>query len=138
MQYNLTVQKQFGANVVSAGYVGEVGRHLQYAPNINVAAPSAGTPLPLVYSGVFPNVSNINYSTASGASEYNSAQFSFERRYAKGLTVNVNYTFARNLTNITDGGATVTAAAGSILPYNRRLRLGQLGHRHQEPRFVPV
>ena len=55
---------------------------------------------------------------ASGASEYNSAQFTFERRYWKGLTVNVNYTFARNLTNITDGGATVTAGAGSILPYN--------------------
>jgi hypothetical protein len=119
IQYNLTVQKQFGANVVSAGYVGEVGRHLQWAPNINVPAPSTGALRPLVYSGVFPNVTNINYSTASGSSEYNSAQFSFERRYAKGLTVNVNYTFARNLTNITDGGATVTAAAGSILPYNR-------------------
>jgi len=119
MQYNLTVQQQFGANVVSVGYVGELGRHLQWAPNINVPAPSTGALLPLVYSGVFPNVANINYSTASGASEYNSAQVSFERRYAKGLTGNVNYTFARNLTNITDGGATVTAAAGSILPYDR-------------------
>jgi len=119
MQYNLTVQKQFGSNVLSVGYVGEVGRHLQWAPNINVAAPSAGTRLPLVYSGVFPNVTNINYSAASGATEYNSAQVSFERRYSKGLTVNVNYTFARNMANITDGGATVTAAAGSILPYNR-------------------
>ena len=119
MQYNLTVQKQFGANVLSVGYVGEVGRHLQWAPNINIPAPSTGALNPLVYSGVFPKVTNINYSTASGASEYNSAQFSFERRYSKGLTVNVNYTFARNLTNITDGGATVTAAAGNILPYNR-------------------
>jgi outer membrane receptor protein involved in Fe transport len=119
MQYNLTVQKQLGSNVVSVGYVGELGRHLQWAPNINVPAPSAGARNPLVYAGVFPNVTNINYSTASGASEYNSAQVTFERRYSKGLTVNVNYTFARNLTNITDGGATVTAAAGSIEPYNR-------------------
>ena len=133
IQYNLTVQKQFGANVLSAGYVGEVGRHLQWAPNINVAAPSTGAPNPLVYSGVFPNVSNINYSTASGASEYNSAQFSFERRYSKGLTVNVNYTFARNLTNITDGGATTTAAAGSILPYNRGYDWGNsdIGIKHR-------
>jgi len=119
MQYNVTVQKQFGANVVSVGYVGELARHLQWAPNINVPAPSTGALNPLVYSGVFPNVTNINFSTADGASEYNSAQFTFERRYSKGLTVNINYTFARNLTNITDGGATVTAAAGSILPYNR-------------------
>jgi hypothetical protein len=87
----------------------------------------------LVYSGVFPNVSNINFSTATGASEYNSAQISFERRYAKGLTVNVNYVFARNLTSITDGGATVTAAAGSILPYNRSYDCGNsdIGIKHR-------
>ncbi len=64
-------------------------------------------------------MSAINYYTATGASEYNSAQFSFERRYAKGLTVNANYTFARNLTNISDGGTTGAATVGAILPYNR-------------------
>ncbi len=55
MQYNLTVQKQFGANVFSVGYVGEVGRHLQYAPNINIPAPSPNgltTTIRCVYSGV--------------------------------------------------------------------------------------
>ena len=122
MQYNLTVQKQFGSNVVSAGYVGQVGRHLQYAPNINIPAAISNVPkvyAPLVYSGVLPNVTTINYYTATGASEYNAAQFSFERRYSKGLTVNVNYTFARNLTNISDGGTTGAATVGAILPYNR-------------------
>jgi hypothetical protein len=133
MQYNLTVQKQFGSNVLSVGYVGELGRHLQWAPNINVPAPSPGALKPLVYSGVFPNVANINYSTASGATEYNSAQVSFERRYSKGLTVNVNYVFARNMANITDGGATVTAGAGSILPYDRSYDWGNsdLGIKHR-------
>jgi Carboxypeptidase regulatory-like domain len=122
MQWNLTVQKQFGANVVSAGYVGQIARHLQYAPNINVPAPSQNglkNYLPRVYSGVMPNLASINYYTATGASEYNAAQFSFERRYAKGLTANVNYTFARNLTNISDGGTTGAATVGSILPYDR-------------------
>ena len=121
MQYNLTVQKQFGSNVVSAGYVGQVGRHLQYAPNVNIptSTPVLGKYNPLVYSGVLPNVTTINYYTATGASEYNAAQFSFERRYSKGLTVNVNYTFARNLTNISDGGTTGSASVGSILPYSR-------------------
>jgi len=122
MQYNLTVQKQFGSNVVSAGYVGQVGRHLQYAPNLNIPAAISSTPkvyAPLVYSGVLPNVTTINYYTATGASEYNAAQFSFERRYSKGLTVNANYTFARNLTNISDGGTTGAATVGAILPYNR-------------------
>jgi hypothetical protein len=119
IQYNLTIQQQFGQNVVSAGFVGEVARHLQYAPNVNIPAPSTGAYNPLVYSGVLPNVSSINYYTATGASEYNSMQLSFERRYAKGLTVNANYTFARNLTNISDGGTTGAATVGAILPYNR-------------------
>jgi hypothetical protein len=119
IQYNLTVQKQFGQNVVSVGYVGEVARHLQYAPNQNIPLPSTGALNPLVYSGVLPNVSSINFYTATGASEFNSAQFTFERRYSKGLTVNANYTFARNLTNISDGGTTGAATVGAILPSNR-------------------
>src|ERR1700730_447622 len=109
MQWNTTVQKQFGANVISVGYVGQVARHLQYAPNINVPPPSQaglGVYNPRVFAGVMPNLASINYYTATGASEYNAAQISFERRYAKGLTANINYTFARNLTNVSDGGGT--------------------------------
>jgi hypothetical protein len=33
---NLTVQKQIGANVFTGSYVGQLGRHLRYAPNINL------------------------------------------------------------------------------------------------------
>jgi len=135
MQYNLTFQQQFGQNVVSAGYVGELGRHLQYAPNVNIPAPSPVLRAyrPLVYSGVLPNVTTINYYTATGASEYNSAQLSFERRYSKGLTVNFNYTFARNLTNVSDGGTTGAATVGAILPYDRSYDWGNsdIGIKHR-------
>jgi hypothetical protein len=136
MQWNVTVQKQFGANVVSAGYVGQVGRHLQYAPNINVPAPSQaglGVYNPRVFASVMPNLASINYYTATGASEYNAAQLTFERRYAKGLTANVNYTFARNLTNISDGGTTGSAAVGTILPNDRTYDWGNsdIGIKHR-------
>jgi hypothetical protein len=136
MQWNLTVQKQFGANVVSAGYVGQVGRHLQYAPNINIPPPSQaglGVYDPRVFAGVMPNLAAINYYTATGASEYNAAELSFERRYAKGLTTNVNYTFARNLTNISDGGTTGAATVGAILPFNRAYDWGNsdIGIKHR-------
>jgi hypothetical protein len=121
MQWNLTFQQQFGQNVVSVGYVGQVGRHLQYAPGENIPASTTtlGVYNPLVYSAVLPNVNVINFYTATGASEYNAAQFTFERRYSKGLTFNFNYTFARNLTNISDGGTTGAATVGAILPFNR-------------------
>jgi hypothetical protein len=136
MQWNLTVQKQVGANVFSVGYVGQVARHLQYAPNINIPPPSQnglGNYLPRVFQGVMPNLASINYYTATGASEYNAAQFSFERRYAKGLTANANYTFARNLTNISDGGTTGAATVGAILPNNRAYDWGNsdIGIKHR-------
>jgi hypothetical protein len=132
MQWNLTFQKQFGANVVSAAYVGQVGRHLQYAPNINIPPPSQaglGVYSPRVFAGVMPNLASINYYTATGASEDNAAQLTFERRYAKGLTSNVNYTFARNLTNVSDGGF----AVGSVLPNNRGYDWGNsdIGIKHR-------
>ena len=132
MQWNLTFQKQIGANVFSAGYVGQVGRHMQYAPNINIPPPSEqglGVYNPRVYAGVMPNLASINYYTATGASEYNSTQLSFERRYAKGLTANVNFVFARNLTNIADGGA----AVGAILPRDRTYDWGNsdIGIKHR-------
>jgi len=136
MQWNLTLQKQIGANVISTGYVGQLGRHLQYAPNINIPPPSQaglGVYNPRVFSAFMPNLASINYYTATGASEYNAAQFTFERRYAKGLTANVNYTFARNLTNISDGGTTGAATVGAILPYDRSYDWGNsdIGIKHR-------
>jgi hypothetical protein len=136
MQWNTTIQKQFGANVVSVAYVGQEARHLQYAPNINIPPPSQAGPgvyNPLVFAGVMPNLASINYYTATGASEYNAAQLSFERRYAKGLAANVNYTFARSLTNISDGGTTGQATVGAILPYNRSYDWGNsdIGIKHR-------
>ncbi|HLK50713.1 MAG TPA: TonB-dependent receptor [Bryobacteraceae bacterium] len=136
MQWNLTFQKQVGANVFSAGYVGQVARHLQYAPNINIPPPSQaglGVYNPRVFAGVMPNLASINYYTATGAAEYNAMQVSFERRYARGLTANANYTFARNLTNISDGGTTGAATVGAILPNNRAYDWGNsdIGIKHR-------
>jgi hypothetical protein len=136
MQWNLTLQEQIGANVISAGYVGQLGRHLQYAPNINIPPPSTaglGVYNPRVFSAFMPNLASINNYTATGASAYNAAQFTFERRYAKGLTANVNYTFARNLTNIQDGGSTGQATVGAILPYDRSYDWGNsdIGIKHR-------
>ena len=107
MEWNFTIQKQIGANVFTVAYVGELGRHLQYASNVNLPAPSGSAVTPkYVYAATLPNITTINLYGTGGASEYNAAQFIFERRYSKGLTVNANYVFARNLTSLTDLGTT--------------------------------
>ena len=106
MQWNLTTQKQIGANVFSVGYVGQLGRHLQYAPNINLPVPSGTAVQPtFVRAATLPNVQGITLHGVGGASSYHALQTVFERRYSRGVTVNANYVFARNLTNISNGGA---------------------------------
>ncbi len=108
MQYNLTIQKEIGANVFTMAYVGALGRHLQYAPNVNLPVPSGTAVTPsYVRIATLPNITGITDYGTGGASEYNAAQFIFERRYSKGLTVNANYVFNRNLTSLTDTAETI-------------------------------
>jgi hypothetical protein len=114
-QFNLTVQKQFGENVVSAAYVGELGRHQQTTTNADLPLPSTGAqPLPFVYAAQLPGVNGISFRASLGTSSYNAAQFSFERRYSKGLIVNANYTYARNLNDFADGISSVGQVANNM------------------------
>jgi len=103
MEWNFTIQKQLGANVFTVAYVGELGRHLNYNTNANLPAPSGTAVTPAyIRAATLPNITGISLYNTGGASEYNAAHFIFERRYSKGLTVNANYVFARNLTSLTD------------------------------------
>ncbi|HEV2348922.1 MAG TPA: carboxypeptidase-like regulatory domain-containing protein [Terriglobia bacterium] len=51
-QYNLTFEHQFGNNLVSVAYVGNVGRHLARAVNLNAIHPGATTMNVPAYVGV--------------------------------------------------------------------------------------
>ncbi len=88
-QYTMQVQKQIGSNIVTVGYVGNLGRHLTANPNINIPG-SPTQPLP------FPTLvgTTINQRETGGVSEYNALQLQFQRRFSHGLTANVNYTYA--------------------------------------------
>ena len=108
MEWNFTMQKQLGENVFTVSYIGSLGRHLQYAPNVNLPVPSGTAVTPgYVEAAALPNITGITDYGTGGASEYNAAQFIFERRYSKGLTVNANYVFNRNLTSLTDIAETI-------------------------------
>jgi len=103
MEWNFTIQKQIGSNVLTVAYVGALGRHLQYAWNANLPAPSGTSVTPgYLRAATLPNITNIQLYGTGGASEYNAAQVVFERRYSNGLSFNANYVFARNLTSLTD------------------------------------
>lgn len=105
-QFNLLLQKEYRGTVFSAGYVAELGRHIvDSSPNLDLPDPSgpvaSGTAAPgFRYASQLPAVNDINLFANFGASSYNSAQFSIERRTSHGLTANLNYTYAHNLDDV--------------------------------------
>ena len=100
-QFNLQLQKQFGANVVTIGYVGELGRHLgmTYSPNhISNSSQNGITPLATEYPWLAKTNITENFAPW-GTSAYHSLQATFVRRFGNGLTVQANYTWAHNMSN---------------------------------------
>ena len=131
--YNLNIQKQFGANVVTIGYVGEQSHNLaQVIPNLNLPLPPQGpggcgvtTAIPLgtlvaaptphvtttgpngicqPYGATLPLLSSLQFFRSTGQNNYNAAQVIFERRFSAGLTVSANYTYSRMLSNVASSG----------------------------------
>ncbi|HZB88364.1 MAG TPA: carboxypeptidase-like regulatory domain-containing protein [Terracidiphilus sp.] len=120
-QYNLQVEQQFGANVLSVGYVGNVAHHLPqvindinqpspYSTNPNNANYNPGPgPGPRANSGPrqldsqFPNLnlSGVGLVESEGVSNYNGLQVSYQRRLSQGLAFDANYTWAKDLGDVT-------------------------------------
>jgi hypothetical protein len=110
-QFNLQIEQQFGPNVLTIGYVGNLGQHLAETINdINVPTPAAvlaglnaATPYtaPRPLATLLPNVSTVNWLQSEGVSNYNGLQTSFQRRLAKGLAFDANYTWAHALSDQT-------------------------------------
>ena len=123
-QWNASVQKSLGGDtVLEVGYLGARGFHLQRAHLINNAPPGPGplgprrpfktltfvpdTTLPpgsvdaIIQSQTFP-VSTINLLENSAQSWYDAGYVNLRRRYSHGLSLLVNYTLAKNLTNAPD------------------------------------
>lgn len=102
-QFALNVQQQVGANVFTIGYVGALGHHLETDFNINAIPLTDSSDYVTLkpYYSVLPNVSSINMVKTNGNSNYHSLQLVAERRTTRGLTLNANYTYARNLGDVT-------------------------------------
>ncbi len=106
-QFNLQIEQQFGSNVFTIGYVGNVGQHLpESINNINQPKPfnpitnPAGSARPLDAIWQTGNLSGISYIQSEGVSNYNALQASFQRRFTKGLAFDANYTWAKALSDI--------------------------------------
>ena len=98
-QTNLTLQKSFGSNVITASYVGMFGRHLAEIINdLDAPAPGNG---PRPYAAQLPLIGQIGEVLTEGNSSYNALQLAFQRRLSKGLSIDANYTWAHALDDTT-------------------------------------
>jgi hypothetical protein len=103
-QYNLQVQQQFGANVLTVGYVGSVGRHMPQTVNdINQPLPGDSVANPALnrrpLQGILPNLGQVGYMLSEGTFNYNGLQTSYQRRFVKGLAFDANYTWAKAMSD---------------------------------------
>ncbi|HKV24191.1 MAG TPA: carboxypeptidase regulatory-like domain-containing protein [Candidatus Acidoferrum sp.] len=123
-QWNTSLQKSLGRDTsLEIGYMGARGFHLQRAHLINNALPGPGPIGPrrpfktltfvpdttlqpgsanaVIQSQTFP-VSTINLLEDTAQSWYDAGYINLRRHYSHGLSLLVNYTFAKNLTNSPD------------------------------------
>jgi len=126
-EFNLMVQQELGANVLTVGAVGELGRHALFVSTINLPFPNGPyandattgpqAPPPLLTATSLPNVSTISYQSGGATTNYYGLQAVFARRLTNGLEFNVNYTWAHDLGNGSPDGGSGGTAIG-LIPTN--------------------
>lgn len=131
MQYNVIVEKQIGANVISAGYVGMRGSRLvMVLTDINRAVPTGtATASPRTFAAVAPRITSIGDYVTQGELHFNSLQLGFNRRLSKGLSFTSGVTFSHGEDDVTGlgtgtggysnyGGANVAAVVANARQYD--------------------
>jgi hypothetical protein len=135
-QWSASLQKSLGRDTtLEVGYHGEHGLHLQRSHLINNAPPAPGAIQPrrpyqvitFLPGTVFPPgvtvvssstpVSTVNMLENTARSWYDAAYVTLRRRYSHGLSLLVNYTFSKNLTDAPDFRSPMFEAA---IPQNNQ------------------
>jgi hypothetical protein len=122
-QFNLMFEKQFGQNVLTVGYVGDVGHHLPMTlNNVNVPNPTGLTPAQILtftqLNKPFPTVGGVADYISQGSSTYHALQVSFQRRYSKGITIGSNYTWSHSIDDTTTLSFEGQEGWGNANPFN--------------------
>jgi hypothetical protein len=98
-QFNVVAEKEFGGNVLSAGYIGSRATRVAFViPNLDLAPAAPGNIQPRrTYAAQLPNVTTIGMFASDFDATYDALQLVFQRRHLNGLTVSSNYTLAHTV-----------------------------------------
>jgi hypothetical protein len=109
MNFNLNVQRQLtNSTLLQVGFVGSEGRKLAAILDINQTVNGVRP-----YAALYPNLAAINQLNSSADSAFDSLQVSLRQQVWKGLSANINFTWAHAL----DDASSVTSPQNS---YNLR------------------
>jgi hypothetical protein len=100
--WNLNLQRELWFDtVVTIGYAGTRGVHLLRSNDVNIPAPiirADGTPFwPVGQVRPNPAFTTIELKSSDGNSWYNALIFEARKRFSRGLSAQLSYTFARNI-----------------------------------------
>lgn len=99
MNWNLTVEHQLAKNVLlRAGYVASKGTHLAYNTDVNAPLPSSDATIDNEQARrPYQQFEQITQDMSGGNSTYNSLQIEVDKRFAHGITLSANYTYAKSI-----------------------------------------
>ena len=126
-QFNLTVEHEVVPSLMlKASYVGNIGRHLDTAYNLNQAVPGPGAvnnrrP----FYEVRPTLGDVTWAVSDGSASYHALQFSAEKRFSHGLGGLLAYTWGHSIDTV---GQAFGGGADGPLPQDPRDRLADRGN----------
>jgi hypothetical protein len=130
LKANFGLQTQVGFNsILDVNYVTSQGRHLLRTVDINQVHPSTqinSRNVNLNALRPYPGYTSINMYESSAASNYHGLQLGLTRRYQKGLTYSVAYTFSKAL----DDGSTDGTGVQDINNYRAERSHSDLDRNH--------
>jgi Carboxypeptidase regulatory-like domain len=103
LQWSFGIQQQLPSDtVLSVSYVATRGeRILINSQNLNQSIPGPGSQnARRPYFAINPALVNVSYRTNAGDSKYESLQVHLEKRFSRGLTFGVSYTYASYLSDV--------------------------------------
>src|SRR5262249_28048635 len=103
-QSSLEIEREVTRNpLFSVAYVGSINGRLPYTGKANAAnqaSPQGTAPAAIDAFRAIPwMTSNLNYTQSIGSGEYNALQAKLQRRFSKGLTSLISYTWSKSTDN---------------------------------------
>ena len=130
-QWSFSLGQQIWNTAIDIGYIGTKAQNIPFTDDLNLLRPST---IPFdAARRPYPRYNSAELTQAGGSSIYHGLTIQADRRLSRGLWYNVNYTWAKALTDVELGGF---GARPQQNQYQRFLeRADEPRHRRQQLRF---